>query len=479
MNIRIFPNKTNTISQKYPDYNYGRDAQLTVSSVYYKSHINDAYTNKYINRALIEFDFTDVASTILSNSASITASLVLFDNTEFRSHKNNEPFIIEAYAISQSWTEGIGYEDMYLENMNPSLLINADKTSSWNFRDIYNNDWGSGPSGSTTSTTGGCWYEAISTSVSAYNFEHNIFDIKDMLLYWLNGEIDNNGVIIKLSDFYETSNSNYSVTGINYHKQYFSRHTHTIFSPYIEIIYDDAIQDDRNSFYRGRTQNILMYNFCDEKLENIDGTNCFPGTVSIYNSQTSTTSSLVASGLSASWLKTGIYKLEYNYSGTSSTLYDHWIVDPTASATGYIVDSITGIINVYSNRLLSSNYHDSNIIWNISFENIEESYLHGSIVNLRVKFYNKFFGKQTLTGFSDSQVSMLKVMKDAYIQIIEYQTGYVALPKTKLNYDEYGNWVTFDTAYFPIQKRYIPILYYYDNSEMVRKVYKQFSFMVI
>jgi hypothetical protein len=40
---------------------------------------------------------------------------------------------------------------------------------------------------------------------------------------------------------------------------FFSKYTQTFYQPYLETVYDDLIQDDRNFFYKGKTNNLFLY----------------------------------------------------------------------------------------------------------------------------------------------------------------------------------------------------------------------------
>lgn len=547
MYVKIFAKKDNSILQYYPNYNFGRDAFIGIHSQYYRNDNNDVTTEKQVSRALIQFDIEKYRDLILSNSASLTANLVLFDNSFYREHKNAEPFIINIFPISQSWNEGVGHEATDADI--PSAFvqkIGVQQASSWNYRDKNYNTWENNISGSTTSSTGGSWYYDMGISAQVYGFENTVVNVKDIVLKWANGEIDNNGFIIKLHDDYEASYTVFSTTGtptgsttitvvesvkdstpsqgkiriydntrsvydtysytawsnstfyltsptteeyfiedtievepnaltnVQYFKSYFSRHTHTIYHPFIEIIYDDNVCDDRGKFIKGIPQNVYFYNFFNERLVDLDGENGFPGTVSICGS----TGNSIFTGLVPYRVKQGIYGVTFTYTGNELEITDNWQVSSTSSATAYLPSTAQFDINVVNSYGRDSYYEKETEIHRISIDNIQEYYLQGSIVMLKVNFFNKSFGTRTLTAYSGGLVPSLDIKKDAYIMIVEYSTGYVALPLTKLSYDRRGNYVIINTDIFPINKRYIPIILYYDNGVLKKKVLTEQSFQV-
>lgn len=474
--IKIFSEKDNTIVERYPDYNFGRDAELWLGSTFKFNEATGVYdSTKAKSRALIQFDLDSISATLSSITGSFTANLVMFDNTNIYEHRNSEPFLVNAYAMSLSWDQGIGREIYISDRLDDSVLQrNADTYSNWNYRDRYGNTWsGSAVAGSTTSLSGGAWYPSVSASLLQYGHEHSIFDITHFVQQWINGDIENNGIILKLDDEYESKESTYSISAVDYWKSYFSRHTHSIWYPYIEILYDTQVKDDRGDFYRGVPQRFYLYNFLYGKMHDIDSTNPFAGTVSLRESSST---AYIATGLSANRFSEGIYYVDYTYTGGATSLIDEWTVTSSASS---IFNSMTGSIIINTdNYAHTSLYNDTQKTWIINFDNIEDTYRHGAIFDLRVSFYKPWQGRRTLLSFYDSQVSNRMVMKEAYISFLDTDTGYVALPPTLLNYDNKGNWIEVNTENFPANKRYVPVLWYYDQGKLNRKLYNKYSFFV-
>jgi hypothetical protein len=474
--IRIKPSKDTFISEKYDEYNFGRDSQLFIGSTFYNNDITNEYDAvKYRTRSLIAFDLSDYVS-LSSLTGSLTCNLILWDNTNIFEHKEDEPFYVDVFAASLDWMEGVGYEDHNFGSFNmlndTVLRINAPMVSNWNVRNKYNQNWsGSAVSGSTVSVTGGAWFPSISATQQVWGYEHLAVNVTDIFSKWINGEIDNNGFLIKLADEWEMP-SDYATTGINYFKQFTSRHSKTVYRPYLEIIYDTKLSDDRGCFYKNSSQNLFLYNFLNGKLTDLDGTNAFPGTVSI--SEYGSTAALT-SGLHASRFSQGVYFTSYIYTGSASRLIDTWTVTSSASA---MFSSITSDVTVKQTYSYDSMYNTDERIQAINFLNMQNTYKKGTIFNLRILFISPWTSKQTLTAFYESRVSNVRIMKEAWISLVDLEMGIVFIPPRPINYDSKGNWIEIDTNLLEGNRRYVPILYYYEQGQLQRKIYNEYSFFV-
>ena len=77
----------------------------------------------------------------------------------------------------------------------------------------------------------------VSSSVQAFsNQEPDLnVEITNMVNMWFSGSVDNNGMLIRFSGSQETDSETFG------HLKFFSRNTHTIFSPQLEVRWDDHI----------------------------------------------------------------------------------------------------------------------------------------------------------------------------------------------------------------------------------------------
>jgi hypothetical protein len=197
-------------------------------------------TTKYISRALLKFDLTNISTSISNgNIAQPNFSLKLKISKETDLPIN---YVIYALPISQSWNMGDGY---FSDN-------GSDEGVSWDFRDNnYGTPWFSpavsgtrppidfisNPSLATASFGygGGTWF---TSSVASQSFGYTTADINmdvtTMVLSWLSGSIPNEGCILVSSDELQS-------TGSGFVLKFFSRDTNTIYSPTLDIKWSDAI----------------------------------------------------------------------------------------------------------------------------------------------------------------------------------------------------------------------------------------------
>lgn len=213
----ITASKDATIYSQYPYKNTGMDSILEVQKTFIGA-------SKYMSRALIEFDIDGIqpAGIPIDN-----VDLILYQTSGsvLQLHYN-----IYAYPVSQSWEMGNGYNDDVVS------LYGA----SWNRRDtIAGTEWlGTNqlaPSSSCDSTgNGGTWYNEPNSFQSFYYSTKDIeMDVKPILLSWLSGSIENNGIILKYSGSYETNTNDYGTA------KFFSKETNTIYQPKLRLGWDD------------------------------------------------------------------------------------------------------------------------------------------------------------------------------------------------------------------------------------------------
>ena len=96
--------------------------------------------------------------------------------------------------------------------------------------------------------------------------------VKDVI----SGKIENHGLLLCFMPLFECDESDDKSQYVGF----FTDHTNTFFHPYIEVEYDEVINDDRESFYIGKENRLYLYSYIDGKLENLDELpTCNVGTV--------------------------------------------------------------------------------------------------------------------------------------------------------------------------------------------------------
>jgi hypothetical protein len=231
-----------SIYLQQPDQNAGRDEILEVGKLYY-GDIKDIY------RTLIKFDVSSISSSIASGE--ITGSWKAFLN--LKSANSEEiplEYTIYANAVSQSWTMGTGtkFDNISTDGISWKYRNGIDKWVSY--------DTTGGTAVYTSNTTGsanaegGVWYLSGSASQS-YSYEPDDvrMDVTDMVSLWVSGSVLNNGMIVHHSLNAENDTIDYGVL------KFFSKETHTIYEPKLEIVWDDS------SFITGSLTEIPSENF--------------------------------------------------------------------------------------------------------------------------------------------------------------------------------------------------------------------------
>jgi hypothetical protein len=235
---KLFPTKDATIYSRYPSKNTGLDEILDVS-------IEDAQEsgNPQANRFLVQFSQTEIADVITNKVSGSTWSASLIAYLAYGDGLNADT-TLEFYPISQSWEMGTGkfiYDPEYTNGVSWTYR-GATNTTAWatsSFNPLVTASYG-------VEKGGGTWYTgslnpSIVPTVTASqtfsyfdDFDINV-DVTNIIKTWTSSLIQNNGIIVKQQDEFINSSS-YGIT-----LKYFSRDTHTIYPPSLDIKWRDYI----------------------------------------------------------------------------------------------------------------------------------------------------------------------------------------------------------------------------------------------
>lgn len=251
----IYPIKDTTIYEKYPYINVGIDSILDLS------YTPKDVTSSYESRALLKFDLNSFPTESLPTSSQYYLNLYV-------SELNEIPYIYEIHVhpISSTWDMGIGKYDniptetegctWYNRNINDKWLTGSfpiNTTASWN-----------------TNVGGGNWSTLSDLSQS---YEYSASDVRinitDVVNLWKNNTIDNNGILIR----YTKENNQVCLTTSSL--KYFSKETHTIYSPKLEVCWDDSTYItpiskslfDENSLYTLYIKNLEREYIKDDNVK--------------------------------------------------------------------------------------------------------------------------------------------------------------------------------------------------------------------
>ena len=185
-----------------------------------------------VSRALLKFDLTEISSSVVSGIIPGNAEyyLNLYDAGSVGLTTSQTLY---AYAVSQSWTVG---EGQFFDN--PI----TEEGVSWRYRDgsTAATQWISG-----SNNTGGTWYSGSGYEASQ-SFSQDTTDLRmeitDIMKTWLSGSITNNGLLLKRSGSVGNTNANEDEGNTVHlgHFKFFSRETHTIYPPKVEVVWDDS-----------------------------------------------------------------------------------------------------------------------------------------------------------------------------------------------------------------------------------------------
>ncbi len=234
-----------------------------------EGHISGSYyvdTNRYVNeyksfikRSLIKFDLSEISKSIASgdiDDPKFTLNLKAIESKELPLE-----YKIYAFPISQSWTMGTG---LFAGNGSSDgvswLFKNSQDTSSTWYTNIDTELNISGTNYLNTQSTasfrkgGGTWYYSSPPNCSnnvSLSFCSNIsgssyicsqsfdnessdieIDITRICSAWICGCIPNEGIILMTSEELNPDASN--------NLKFFSKETNTIYSPYIDVKWDDS-----------------------------------------------------------------------------------------------------------------------------------------------------------------------------------------------------------------------------------------------
>jgi len=446
---RYLAEKDTTITNAYKldlasratDANMGASDSLEMFSIF--AQANTSSIEK--SRILIQFPTSEIISdravSKIPNSGSVKFFLRLYNvKHPFSLPKDYKATIL---PVSQSWDEGYG------------LDMESYTDFGWS-----NNGGGSGATW-VFSQSGTLWAEQggsyITSSQYVYDAEFKDgtedieVDVTNIVEDWINGTVQNNGFIIKLSSSYENSDYFRSF----YTKKFSARGTQFFYSrPNIEARWESATLDDRNNFFASSSalnaednkMNIYFYNKVNGRLKNIVG-DVLPGVKFYTNSNL--TNEITASFLNIANPSQGIYRAKVSLNTTSSVIYDKWY--NTSSLAQYFSSSF--------DVLQRQNYDfndDQEYIFNIS--NLKNSYNQSEFARFKIFIREKDWQPTIYTvaynTVENSQINDLYYkffrLNDNYT-VLDYSTGSIAYTKT--SYDSNGNYFDIDMNIF--EKNYV------------------------
>ena len=227
-----FATKDTTLYEESQSLNSGLDEILEV-----RKDKNADGSVIYVSRALIKFDLTYISQSVVDGLiSSPTYYLNLYDAN---SQALNISQKLYAYPVSQSWDVGSGRQDS-----NPIIEDGA----SWRYRDngTTETQWSSVYTGS-----GGTWYSGSDGQYSleaSQSFTHEAADVRmdvtGIVNNWIysGSSYANEGFMLKRSGSIGNSDSSLPEGDTTHYGRFvfFSRDTHTVYQPKLEVVWNDS-----------------------------------------------------------------------------------------------------------------------------------------------------------------------------------------------------------------------------------------------
>lgn len=240
----IFSSKDSWISELTSSVNFGYDEILELKKEFKTTSTSSLVYG--VTRIVSQFDLTDISKSVASGEITSPKYFLRFYST--LSMDLTSDYNLSAFAISQSWEEGtgrLGDIPITQNGITWERRDHRDDSTDW---DDESGTLSSGSrnlnSGSSTdgsgSIGGGAWYTGSGfecTQSFSYQTPDIEMDVTTIVNKWVDGDIKNNGFILMRSgsigvDGEESDSTRQTL-------KFFSRNTNTIYSPKLEVRWDD------------------------------------------------------------------------------------------------------------------------------------------------------------------------------------------------------------------------------------------------
>ncbi len=228
MNYFIFPDTDTTLYQASGSSNAGLDEILEIQKT-----MSNSGGNIKVSRILMKFDLGEISGSIVNGT--ITNPKFYLNLYDAGSENLSTSQSLWAYPISQSWVEGQGtFSD------SPVTTDGA----SWQYRDdSTQRTYWLADGATNVSSSGGSWQTTVYASQSfKYEDQDMRMNVTPIVNKWLDGTYPNNGFIIKRSGSFGNSDTNVDEGSQDRlgNFKFFSRQTHTIYPPKLEVEWYDT-----------------------------------------------------------------------------------------------------------------------------------------------------------------------------------------------------------------------------------------------
>ena len=439
MVIRTYIDKNNTIV-KNTETNTGRNE---IAELYYGGNP----TATQYSRHLLYFDVADLQSKYssgeLGDLSNVKHVLKMTNTSAFdkdllgqkatNGYQRASSFDLTLFRVNKEWDQGVGYDYNKVTSTDDDTISYIDGASNWLFATSSTNwDQEGVYSGSPSAIT-------VTTQSFDNGNEDIDMDITDEVNSLITGGTTNYGYGLSFERGLEdVVRSDAQYVG------FFKEQTQTYYQPFVETIYDNPIRDDRNRFYKGKSNKLYLYVNVGGQLTNLDYN---PGAV--IRDEDGNVFDLITTA-ETKHVSTGVYSLDLTVPVTKEdcVLYtDTW--------TGLTINSVSR----------------TNVTLDFEIKDDETYFDLGTNVNEPIEYYMSVSGIKN--GEKIKRGDIRKVFASArkpfttneidVIDGLQYRL-YVKEGNAEVNVID---WMdinrTFDTNYFLIDTSWmIPNIYYVD-----------------
>jgi hypothetical protein len=306
---RSYFEKNNTVLKK----SYVNTAKNPTTEIFYGS---------LYSKFIFKVDFTDLKDKVdngdlvighqtkhyLKMTNTVIGDSKLIGQSTGSGRNRATSFDLIVFEVPEFWDEGVGFDYEYTNNDMLGNKTYDTRASNW-FNRISTSGW----------TTEGVY--TGNTVVGTIHFDNGNENINLDITNYVNGIVlsgnPNNGLGISFDYPYLTMS-----TDNDQSVSFFSKYTQTFFEPFVETVFDDRIDDNRESFIGERQNNLYLYVTKGTNYYDLDNN----PTVDILNSSSLPISGLT--GLTTTKIRKGIYKVTFGITGQlcdgKRFFYDKW-----------------------------------------------------------------------------------------------------------------------------------------------------------
>jgi len=361
---------------------------------------------------LTRFDIGEIESLIASGEAQY-GNIRFFLKMSDARHDQTLPtsFDVEVQALDKDWDEGKGRDVDSFSDLGVANWVKAKSNVYW-----------TSPGGDTVGVIANTHFDD--------GHEDLEVEVTDIVQQWISYNVNNNGVMIKISSSQEADNNDYYVKMFHGRETFFKDKR-----PHLEARWDNSERDDRNNFFFDVSGTLYLNHLERGQFTNIPQVGTGQLGVKIID-----VSGSLISHVTASWTGfTGRYSASFaipsgTYSGSLFTDVWHDISNSSRwfmSGTFPISDSLN-VTSVQPKRYYAT------------VTNLKSTYENDEVVrmNLFIRPHD-YSPARVLTASLDANGI---VITKAYYRIINDRTDEVVVPfgtgsleYTRLSYDQRGN----------------------------------------